>query len=367
MADRLPEVWDLSPHTRAKHEILRRYLGAWLPIMSRYNKRVIFFDGFAGPGVYSKGEPGSPKIALECLLEHRHAAQMSSCEFSYLFNEQEHDRFDSLSRMVDEFRRTGLPPNVHIVLENDSFEQTSEAIIERLRSAGAQLAPTFAFVDPFGYADIPMATLKRLLSFDKCELLVYLDINSLIRFATAGVVDDAFTALMGTEDYRGAPATGVERQVFMRDMYERQLRNECGFAFTRSFLMRGPRNKPICYLFYATRSIAGLAAMKEAMWSVAPIGDYTFSDSSAGQDVLFGLEVDTTPLRQQLCATFSCQATTIETIEQFVVEHTPFLKTHVKTRTLKPLEEEGRITVAPARGKSRRGGTFPPGTRITFV
>jgi len=27
-------VWPLEPHTRAKHEILRRYLQAWTPILS---------------------------------------------------------------------------------------------------------------------------------------------------------------------------------------------------------------------------------------------------------------------------------------------------------------------------------------------
>ena len=58
-------VWPLEPHTKAKHEILRRYLGAWFPILTSggWNRRVIFLDGFAGPGRYSACEPGSPIIA----------------------------------------------------------------------------------------------------------------------------------------------------------------------------------------------------------------------------------------------------------------------------------------------------------------
>jgi hypothetical protein len=44
--------WPLDPHTLAKHEILRRYLYAWFPIMSCYNGRLVFLDGFAGPGAY---------------------------------------------------------------------------------------------------------------------------------------------------------------------------------------------------------------------------------------------------------------------------------------------------------------------------
>jgi three-Cys-motif partner protein len=62
--------WELLPHTQAKHEILRRYLEAWLPIMATWQGRIVFVDGFAGPGRYSGGEPGSPLIALHTLLEH---------------------------------------------------------------------------------------------------------------------------------------------------------------------------------------------------------------------------------------------------------------------------------------------------------
>ena len=53
-------MWRLDRHTLAKHEILRPYLRAWFPIMSKYNGRLVFFDGSAGPGSYEKEEPGSP-------------------------------------------------------------------------------------------------------------------------------------------------------------------------------------------------------------------------------------------------------------------------------------------------------------------
>ena len=52
MSDKL---WELKPHTQTKHLILKRYLNAWLPIMARYNGRILLIDGFAGRGRYSKG------------------------------------------------------------------------------------------------------------------------------------------------------------------------------------------------------------------------------------------------------------------------------------------------------------------------
>ena len=69
-------IWDKQPHTRAKHEILRRYLDAWLPIMSRYNERLLILDGFAGPGEYTDGSDGSPLIAVNALIQHPHIEQM---------------------------------------------------------------------------------------------------------------------------------------------------------------------------------------------------------------------------------------------------------------------------------------------------
>lgn len=45
-------LWPLEPHTVGKHEVLRNYLKAWLPIMLSSNDRVLFIDAFAGPGRY---------------------------------------------------------------------------------------------------------------------------------------------------------------------------------------------------------------------------------------------------------------------------------------------------------------------------
>ena len=69
-------LWDLDPHTIGKHLVLKNYMNAWLPIMSRWNGRVLFIDAFAGPGEYSKGELGSPIIALRALIEHSARQQM---------------------------------------------------------------------------------------------------------------------------------------------------------------------------------------------------------------------------------------------------------------------------------------------------
>lgn len=55
MAKHLGTIWPLDPHSPAKHAILRRYLQACVPILGRTHGRVVYIDGFAGPGVYTGG------------------------------------------------------------------------------------------------------------------------------------------------------------------------------------------------------------------------------------------------------------------------------------------------------------------------
>jgi three-Cys-motif partner protein len=101
-----------------------------------------------------------------------------------------------------------------------------------------------------------MDLLRRLLSFDRCELLVYFDFNTVNRFATSGVIDDRLTELFGTDLYEQAEGlTGDERKAFLHDLYQSQLMEVCGFSFVKSFEMVGNRGKTGYYLFYGTRNI----------------------------------------------------------------------------------------------------------------
>ena len=53
-------LWPLDEQTMGKHLVLRHYLNGWFPILSRWNGRLLFIDGFAGPGEYENGQEGSP-------------------------------------------------------------------------------------------------------------------------------------------------------------------------------------------------------------------------------------------------------------------------------------------------------------------
>ena len=64
-SDSDPDKWVMAPHTRAKHQILQKYLAAWYPILTRWNGRIVYIDGFAGRARYYDGSEGSPQSAAK--------------------------------------------------------------------------------------------------------------------------------------------------------------------------------------------------------------------------------------------------------------------------------------------------------------
>jgi len=118
----MPRITDtisaIEPHTEAKHAILRKYLDAWLPIITRWNGRVVYIDGFAGPGEYIGGKDGSPIIAIKAVLEHK--ANIKA-EIVMLFIEAEKERCEFLKHKVSEIK---LPPNIKTECICAKFDET---------------------------------------------------------------------------------------------------------------------------------------------------------------------------------------------------------------------------------------------------
>ncbi|MDP3061755.1 MAG: three-Cys-motif partner protein TcmP, partial [Chloroflexota bacterium] len=199
-------VWPIEPHTVAKHDILRGYLEAWFPIMAGYvqksnGNRLVYVDGFAGPGEYSRGEKGSPVIALETLLTHkRWSQQLAHLQYTFLFIEADQKRANHLQGMLNGVVK---PPNVGCHVQCGEFEKVLTGLLDPLESKGASLAPAFVFIDPFGPTGFGMALVQRLLGYRGCELLITLNLRDLNRWwLPEESKHDEVNRLFGTTDWR---------------------------------------------------------------------------------------------------------------------------------------------------------------------
>lgn len=361
-------TWEAPAHTLAKLDLLRGYLRAWFPILAQGSyPRVIFLDGFAGPGIYKAGEPGSPIVALKTLVEHDAFARLAETTFEFIFVERRADRFESLKHKVDNFwlrRLGGKPNNIKTRLYNSAFAD----IAERLISSGhLGHDPVLAFVDPFGWSGIPMSTLKNLLLASGREALINFAYDSVSRFVDHpdAAISSQFSELFGTDDdglLDVHELEGDERKEYLRELYLTQLQTRVGFSYAKSFeMVDDDRNRTAYYLMFGSHHHKGLEVMKEAMWNLDPVYGTRFRGSLGGQEVLFQMEPDTAPLRTAIVSRFDNKAVPSENVKRFVVEDTDYLESHCR-QVLRTLEREGRITCS----NRKKSLTYPDGTMIEF-
>ena len=361
-------LWDLDPHTAAKHAVLRAYLQAWVPIMGftarkqSTEPRLLIVDGFAGPGRYKGGEPGSPLIMIDVIVNHSHIEQLEDVTFILFFIEHDKNRADHLK---SEIARRALPKNVIVEVECAEFETKFKELVDL--EEGLVLVPTFAFIDPFGYTQANMSLTGRLLDFRRTEALFFLPLTDICRFLSKADQAPGLDALFGTPRWREAIAMkGRERNDFLIDLFEEQLCVQGQVKHARSFEIRTSRGRDN-RLVFATGHSKGLDAMKDAMWAVDPLEGRLFvARTSSGQEVLFSPdpEVDTGPLIEELQIEFGAKWFTIEQAEAVTLE-SPFKRTHLKKRTLKRAEMELNL-LEIERSSGQQKGSFTPGTRMRF-
>jgi three-Cys-motif partner protein len=366
VADRLPTIWKIDPHTQAKHIILKKYLDAWLPIMTRWNGRVLYIDGFAGPGKYQHDEDGSPIIALKSAINHR--ADLKA-EIVFLFVEADKERYQHLDRII---KATSLPKNFKTQTIHGKFDTTVIGLLDYLNEQKKQIAPAFVFVDPFGFSHTPFTLIQRIMSNPRCEVLITFMYEAINRFLDHPDLPERYDELFGTDRWRSViPEKNSElRRQRIHDIYKSQLEGPAGIKYVRSFKMMDLGNRTEYFLFFGTNNVTGLKKMKEAMWKVDPEGSFKFSDATVNpnQPLLFESEPNYLSLRKELLRRFSAKEVSVEEIEDFVLAATPFRETHFKRQILKPMEEASPPELRVISAKpGRKKGNFPEGTRLKFL
>lgn len=142
-------LWEARPHTLAKIEIVRRYLYLWFSILGTNpdNKRLIYIDGFAGPGGYTNSAQSSPIAALQAAKAaiEQPGAKLNETELSFLFVERQKEFADSLRDVAS---ATPWPAQIKWHVEEGDFSEKVGQFLTELRQQGQRLAPTFAFIDP---------------------------------------------------------------------------------------------------------------------------------------------------------------------------------------------------------------------------
>ncbi|MGQ9712917.1 MAG: three-Cys-motif partner protein TcmP [Desulfotomaculales bacterium] len=329
-------LWEKAPHTEMKHEILRRYLEAWLPILGSWNDRLAIIDGFAGPGEYEGGELGSPPIILDTIIRHKLKDRVG--EIVLLFIEKDGERADFLEKLLV---RRYFPAKIggaayeleggriKFQVVKGEFEATLKEILDGLQERGAQLVPCFAFIDPFGPSGMPMELIARYMAHPKSETLINFALDAVNRFLTAPTHEKIFDELYGCPDWRRFRSVeGAEQHRGLLELYISQLKSVAGAEYVLPFLMKDDRNRDLYHLVFATKHWRGLDVMKQAMWRTDPTGNFQFSDYTydPNQLHLFPPKPDFRDLAELVWQNFRGQTVTPREIEEWVVVGTRYAR-----------------------------------------
>ena len=346
--------------------------------MARYNGRILFIDGFAGPGRYSGGEEGSPLIALRALLEHPHFQNPTpNQEVAFLFIEEREDRASALELELSRFSETRpIPKWVKYDVLQGQFASLMIDVLERLDREGKRLAPTFAFIDPFGFSGVPLNVIARIVQNPRCECLITFMYESINRFLAhpSEAIRAHFDELFGTDGWRdileGRDAGNRRDEIV--SLYRTQLIDQAKLKYVRIFEMINEGNRTEYFLYFGSNSLSGYSKMKEAMWRVDPISGQVFSDrTDAREMVLFEFTPNLSSLQKLLSARFRGAGwVDIDQVRDFVLMDTPFSEAiHLKHRTLKPMEraDPPLIVVERPKGARNRPGDYPSKTKIRFL
>jgi len=364
-------TWARDEHTKAKHDLLLAFFNKWVSIHSEWFARhggglVRIYDGFAGPGVYAGGEPGSPVILLGALCANpRLTAQWASVDYQLHFVEKEPERATmlraQLATLEATMREAGKwSERVSWSVTCGNYEEhVPEPIVGRESAL-------FLFLDPFGYSHSPMTLTRDLVQQPKSDTLIFLPLSFVNRFAGRDGQEPALDRFFGTPTWRDVPS-GPDRPAALLELFRHQLRS-AGLEWVADFRLK-PDGANEYWIVGGSSHLKGFASIKEAFWTVDPVNGQGFVAArgpAPGQqtlsfDVAPAGEPNTGPLLDLLREHFGERRFTVEDAIAFT-ERSRFLVTHLKRLTLARAESAGILEVQRPTGARQ----FKEGKGITL-
>jgi three-Cys-motif partner protein len=332
-ADTNPEYWsEYSNLQHVKHALIKEYLKGWFPKMTLGPwgcRRLLYIDTHAGRGKHMNGQPGSPLVALTTLLNHNERDKMlRNAEVRYFFIERDEENVAALDQ---ELAARTLPKNVFAEAESGDCFQIIKNAIASFEKDGGKMAPSFIFVDPYGFK-LPGELLRKLLSYPKVELFVnviWRELDMTMKFvrgeaqpktksvdvprsffdneiegeafqmarqrqpANKAALEATLHSVFGGNDWRKIDAEDADERA---DQCSTLFRKITGARWGTHLRMRD-NGRVRYFLLHLTNHPEGRDLMKDCMWKACPDGGFYASKSdSPDQVVLIQAEPNLKPL-----------------------------------------------------------------------
>ena len=263
-------------HSKAKIELFGRYLSIYLNVISRvpFIKKIYLFDLFAGEGKYLNDEKGSPVVAMECIKNHFFSNGETCPNIDIWFNDSEKSEIEPGVYKIERVRRfiseIFKPSNVNFEYTQNEYTGVIKIVIDRLlKTKDSERA--LLFIDPWGYKEIDPKDLKEVVKNGKTEVILFLPISFMYRFADKALVDDSFAGGRPLEKFLSELFRGklpdTDNQLKFINEVKNQFKKYLDINYVDTFTIeRGNRN--FFCLFFFTSNKTGYYKMLDAKWDL---------------------------------------------------------------------------------------------------
>lgn len=163
------------PWSRRKDQVLGFYLTPYIPKIVQLKRPILIVDGFAGPGAFGDGEPGSPLIILKALREAKCAIPSGSRALFVEANDQSAHEL-----------RERVASESYAEVRHSTFEDVVPELMERCPNCS-----TLLYLDPFTVKGLAWASLQSVFELVRrhrsVEVLLNFNVLSAVRWACAAI------------------------------------------------------------------------------------------------------------------------------------------------------------------------------------
>lgn len=355
----------LLPHSQAKVEFLKSYLGRYLRILNRVNyiQKINLFDVFCGMGIYDGGGKGSPIVIAESICEIAKTEPNLLQKISLYLNDVDKIKIENVKKHI---KQKDL--NLFDIHYYNLDIQAMFAVV--LNKSNQNIKTTFnlAFIDPYGYKEIKKDILTGLLQNQHTEIILFLPISHMYRFTKVAQTDMEKMQYKPLRDFIESFFTENHpirtQQVKNPHDYINYLKEAFSFKNNRFsasyFIERNESN--FNALFFMTSHIYGLEKILEVKWQLndengkgftQPKSPTLFDDYFADEAKENNIE----KLKQIILNELSYKKMTNVEMYRLVLQH-EFLPKHAN-EILKGLQNSNRIQVVDvSTGVPARKGSF---------
>lgn len=251
--------------TQVKHQILQRYLAAFVPIVGNWASDIAYIDCFAGP--WQSVDPALNDTSFaRAIAELRSTRKILADRgrtptMRCLLIEKETKPFQQLKKFCDETK------DVEVTPKNWDFTTHVADVVKFAKERGKSFP--FIFIDPTGWEQLAVELITTILTLDPGEVLI----NFMTSWITRFLSDETkpFDRLLGSDLPRLRQLRGEELEEELVRSYKDAVVKAGNFKYACTLpVMKSDQDAFHFHMIYATRHIRGVEVFKETEKAVIP-------------------------------------------------------------------------------------------------